>query len=178
MWILLFQGLVAGIAQEEGGLGLPEMSPATNLALVCHAVAMFASCLDRSHVLQLSNKINTDTNKWLSQLFRWVHICVAIKFWIMYGLLTCLISFIFSGSFHKGSFLSLSPGRAFSSPQVLFTACLTYFASLSISPSSSCSLRSPIGAKDFQILCITLINYVITLIETSTKLIIVLKNID
>ncbi|XP_054282470.1 pyridoxal-dependent decarboxylase domain-containing protein 1-like isoform X1 [Macrosteles quadrilineatus] len=63
------ESLLVEVTQEDGST-LPEPTGLSMLALVCHAVSVHAGSLDRGQLQQLSNRVTSDTSKWLSQLFR------------------------------------------------------------------------------------------------------------
>lgn len=64
--------LLLEVVQEDGSsvVALPELSATANLSLVSHAVAVYASCLERAHLQQVSARFTADTSRWISQLFR------------------------------------------------------------------------------------------------------------
>ncbi|KAL1130695.1 hypothetical protein AAG570_011936 [Ranatra chinensis] len=49
---------------------LPELCVTSKLAVVSHAVAALAGCMERNHVAQLSTRISEDTARWITKLFK------------------------------------------------------------------------------------------------------------
>lgn len=51
---------------------LPPIDEVSHLILVSHSITTYLSYLNRRQLMKVTSKILTDTNRWLSQLFRFI----------------------------------------------------------------------------------------------------------
>ncbi|XP_075230465.1 pyridoxal-dependent decarboxylase domain-containing protein 1 isoform X2 [Lycorma delicatula] len=54
---------------EEDDIPSP-ITPQVRLSLISHAITVYSSCLDRSHIQSVTARFNSDTTRWITQLFR------------------------------------------------------------------------------------------------------------
>lgn len=62
-------------SEEEEGPTVTSLTPLSNIAklsLVVQSVASFANTLDRNHLHNLNNRVQNDTTRWITHLFRFV----------------------------------------------------------------------------------------------------------
>ncbi|EAT37022.1 AAEL010939-PA [Aedes aegypti] len=57
---------------EETDFVLPPLDDSSQLAAVSHSIGAYLSALDRQHLSRIVSKIVSDTNRWLSHLFRYM----------------------------------------------------------------------------------------------------------
>lgn len=63
---------VDGDSEELAEYPLPPIDEVSHLVLVSHSVTSYLSYLNRRQLLKVTSKILTDTNRWLSNLFRFI----------------------------------------------------------------------------------------------------------
>lgn len=57
---------------EDVAWPLPTLNHIAKISVMSHSIAAYAGSLERSHLQKLSARINTDTTRWLSHLFRYL----------------------------------------------------------------------------------------------------------
>lgn len=57
---------------EETDFVLPPLDDSSQLAAISHSIGTYLSALDRQHLSRIVSKIVTDTNRWLSHIFRYM----------------------------------------------------------------------------------------------------------
>lgn len=57
---------------EEPEFVLPPLDDAAQLAVITHSIASYLTSLDRQHLSRIVSKIVSDTNRWLSHMFRFM----------------------------------------------------------------------------------------------------------
>ncbi|XP_062536659.1 pyridoxal-dependent decarboxylase domain-containing protein 1 [Armigeres subalbatus] len=57
---------------EETDFVLPPLDDSSQLASVSHSIGAYLSALDRQHLSRIVSKVVTDTNRWLSHMFRYI----------------------------------------------------------------------------------------------------------
>lgn len=55
--------------EEEDDMPSP-LSSHVRMSLISHAIMVYSSCLDRSHLQSVAARITSDTSRWITQLFR------------------------------------------------------------------------------------------------------------
>lgn len=63
---------VDGESDELAEYPLPPIDEVSHLVLVSHSITSYLSYLNRRQLLKVTSKILTDTNRWLSNLFRFI----------------------------------------------------------------------------------------------------------
>ncbi|XP_058811536.1 pyridoxal-dependent decarboxylase domain-containing protein 1 [Topomyia yanbarensis] len=56
--------------EEEPEFVLPPLDDPSQLAVITHSIAAYLSALERQHLNRVVSKIATDTNRWMSHMFR------------------------------------------------------------------------------------------------------------
>lgn len=57
---------------DEGEMMFPPLSGVSRMALICHSVSAYLEFLDREKLSIITARIITDTNRWLSHVFRFI----------------------------------------------------------------------------------------------------------
>ncbi|XP_058442722.1 pyridoxal-dependent decarboxylase domain-containing protein 1 [Malaya genurostris] len=64
--------LISQLDIEEPEFVLPPLDDPSQLAVITHSVGAYLSALERQHLNRVVAKIVTDTNRWLSHMFRYI----------------------------------------------------------------------------------------------------------
>lgn len=59
-------------SSDESDFPLPALDEISHLALITHSIVAYISHLDRQQLAQVTSRIITDTNRWLSHIFRFI----------------------------------------------------------------------------------------------------------
>ncbi|XP_022193102.2 pyridoxal-dependent decarboxylase domain-containing protein 1 isoform X2 [Nilaparvata lugens] len=54
---------------EEEAFDSP-LTPQTRISMISHAIMVYASCLERTHIQEVSARLTSDTSRWLANIFR------------------------------------------------------------------------------------------------------------
>lgn len=61
---------------EDGVWPLPPLNHVSRVSVLAHSIAAYAGSLERTQLQKLNARINSDTTRWLSHLFRWSSITI------------------------------------------------------------------------------------------------------
>lgn len=59
-------------SSDESDFPLPALDEISHLALITHSIVAYISHLDRQQLSKVTSRIITDTNRWLSHIFRFI----------------------------------------------------------------------------------------------------------
>lgn len=58
--------------EDEPDFVLPPLDDSSQLAVITHSISAYLSALDKQHLSRVVSKVVADTNRWLSQIFRFI----------------------------------------------------------------------------------------------------------